>query len=165
VSGDPLELTHRGLVREDGTTFGELEIAGCMDNVARVLVVLALLAYSVFRLIRYFRYGMARRVTAVPPSTWGVLPTNETPAVVPARRSARILAGGTTILVFATANAILWVTLFRLPALDQVPGILRLFVGIFANFYLLPLARAVGNKQLKRMQASAVESSGNPFGG
>ena len=107
MSGDPLELTHRGLVREDGTTFGELEIAGCMDNVARVLVVLALLAYSVFRLIRYFRYGMARRVTAVPPSTWGVLPATETPAVAPATRSARILASGTSILVFATANAIL----------------------------------------------------------
>jgi hypothetical protein len=136
-----------------------------MDTVARVLVVLALLAYSVFRLIRYYRYGMARRVAAVPPSMWGALPTTETSAVAPATRSARILADGTTALVFITANAILWLTLFRLPALDQIPVMLRLFVGIFANFYLLPLARSAGNRQLKRMQASTVESSGNPFGG
>src|ERR1700716_1249294 len=103
-----------------------------METVGRVLVVLALLAYSVFRLIRYFRYGMARRVTAVPPSTWGVLPATETPPVPPATRSARFLAGGMTILVFATANAILWLTLFGLPALDHVPVIGRLFVGILA---------------------------------
>jgi hypothetical protein len=136
-----------------------------MDTVARVLVVLALLAYSVFRLIRYFRYGMARRVTAVPPSTWGVLPATETPAVVPpATRSARFLAGGMSILLFATANAILWLTLFGLPALDQVPVIWRLFIGIFVNFYLLPFARAVGERQLKRMRTKAVEGGGNPFG-
>jgi hypothetical protein len=46
---------------------------GYMDTVIRVLMFLAFIGYSVFRLIRYFRYGMARRVTAVPPSL-GVLP-------------------------------------------------------------------------------------------
>lgn len=136
-----------------------------MDTVARVLVVLALLAYSVFRLIRYFRYGMARRVTAVPPSTWGVLPATETPAVAPVTRSARFLAGGVSFLVFATANAILWLTLFGVPALNHVPVVWRLFVGIFANFYLFPFARTAAEKQLKRMRASAVEDGGNPFGG
>jgi hypothetical protein len=135
-----------------------------METVGRVLVVLALLAYSVYRLIRYFRYGMARRVTAVPPSTWGVLPATETPPFAPATRSARFLAGGMTILVFATANTITWLTLFRLPALDHVPVIWRLFVGIFANFYLLPFARAAGEKQLKRMRASVAARDGNPFG-
>jgi hypothetical protein len=135
-----------------------------METVGRVLVVLALLAYSVFRLIRYFRYGMARRVTAVPPSTWGVLPATETSPFAPATRSARFLAGGMTILVFATANTILWLTLFGLPALDHVPVIWRLFVGIFANFYLLPFARAAGEKQLKRMRASVAVRDGNPFG-
>jgi hypothetical protein len=139
-----------------------------MDTVERVLVVLALLAYSGFRLIRYFRYGMSRRVTAVPPSTWGVLPATETPTVTPVTpvtRSARFLAGGVSFLVFATANAILWLTLFGLPALEHIPVIWRLFIGIFANFYLLPYARAAGRKQLKKMRASAVEGGGNPFGG
>jgi hypothetical protein len=141
-----------------------------MDTVVRVLVVLAFIAYSVFRLVRYFRYGMARRVTAVPPSTWGVLPAPDTPTdmnamppVVPASRSVRLLAGGMAMVVFVAANAILWLTLLGLPALSQVPLIWRLFVGIFANFYLLPFARAVGERQLKRMQAKAVGSP-NPFG-
>ena len=135
-----------------------------MDTVARVLVVLTLLAYSIFRLIRYFRYGMAPRVTAVPPSTWGALPATEAAAVAPATRSARILAGSVSILIFATANAILWLTLFGLPALAHVPVIWRLFIGIFANFYLLPFARAAGEKQMKRMRASAVDNSSNQFG-
>ena len=143
---------------------GEPEFASCMDRVVRVSVVLALIAYSVFRLIRYFRYGMARRVTAVPPSTWGVLPATETPPARPATRSARLLAGGMSILVFATANAILWLTLFGLPALEHTPVMWRLFVGIFANFYVLPFARMVGEKKLKRMRASSMETGGNPFG-
>ena len=136
-----------------------------MDTVVRMLVVLALLAYSVFRLIRYFRYGMARRVTAVPPSTWGVLPATETPAAAPVTRSARFLAGSVSFLVFGMANTILWLALLGLPALDHVPVIWRLFVGIFANFYLFPFARRAGEKQLNRMKASAVEGGGNPFGG
>jgi hypothetical protein len=45
-----------------------------MDTRARVILVLLLIAYSGFRLVRYLRYGLARRATAVPPSSAGILP-------------------------------------------------------------------------------------------
>ena len=133
----------------------------------------ALVAYSIFRLIRYFRYGMARRVTAVPTATSSVSPSpgmlagSELPVgtlqAVPGSRLARIQAASISVLVFVVANGVLLVVLFGLPALGHVPVIWRLFLAIFANFYLLPFARAAGQKRLKQIQARAVES-GNPFG-
>jgi hypothetical protein len=141
-----------------------------MDTVVRALVVLALLGLSVFRLIRYFRYGVARRVTAGTPSTLGLMPAPEASTAqssdVPgaaSSRLARVLAGATTVLVFFAANSVLCLVLFGLPALGQILLIWRLFVVIFANFYLLPFAQAVGKKQLKRLQARAGDTP-NPIG-
>ncbi len=137
-----------------------------MDMFVRALVVCALIAYGIFRLIRYFRYGMARRVTSVPSSAWGVLPGPETvgeSSVTTPRRFRRIRAGVISVLVFVAANAVLLGVLFGLPAVAAVPVVWRLFLAIFVNFYLLPFARAVGKKALKQMQARAVQSE-NPFG-
>jgi len=143
-----------------------------MDNVVRLVVVCALIAYGIFRIIRYFRYGMARRVTAVP-SASGVLPMPGTAARsdlsagmqpdVPTGRLVKLQAAAVSVLLFVAANGVLLAALFGLPMLGNVPVIWRLFVAVFANFYLLPFARAVGEKQLKRAQARGAEN-GNPFG-
>ena len=39
-----------------------------MDAIVRILVVLLIVGLSIYRLVRYFRLGLARRVTAVPPT-------------------------------------------------------------------------------------------------
>lgn len=131
-----------------------------MDTLSRVLVVLAFLALAVYRFVRYFRYGMARRVTGATPSTLAVVPpTNqlsEAPAV-PSSRWARIMAGAAAVLVWAALNAVLCLVLFVWPAAEQVPIMLRLFVVIFANFYWVPYAQSVGKKRLERRQAAPGE--------
>jgi hypothetical protein len=81
-----------------------------------------------------------------------------TPPLAPLSRSARLQAGGVMLLVLTTTNAILWLALLGWPLLGQIPLIWRLFVGIFANFYLLPFARAAGEKQLRRFQAKPTSS-------
>jgi hypothetical protein len=78
-----------------------------MDTIVRIAVILALIAFSLFRLIRYFRHGVAKRVTALPPSA-GMLLT-ETPsearAFAPATsgvaesRSGRFMAGLITLIL------------------------------------------------------------------
>lgn len=140
-----------------------------MDTVIRLLVVGALIAYSVFRLIRYFRYGMARRVIAVPPSTVGVFPAPDTAAqsdlpVATPSRLLRARASAISVLVFVGANGALLFVLFGLPALGHLPVIWRLLPVIFINFYLLPYARAVGEKEVRRMQARTAETK-TPVGG
>ena len=147
-----------------------------MDNAIRALVVLTLLGLSVYRIVRYFRHGMARRVApvAVPSTVLGVMPgpadltaaqAAATPAATPAAVSGpvpRMRAAAITVAVFLAVNAILWLVLFAIPALAQIPLLWRLFIVIFANFYVLPFAQGVGAKYLKRRQAGAV-TAGNPL--
>ena len=135
-----------------------------MDNLIRALVVLALLGLSVYRIVRYFRYGMARRVTAGMPSTLGVIPPSGVATgqlsdvpTVPNSRWARMMAGTVGVLVLAALNAVLCVALFVWPAAGKIPFLWRLFVVIFANFYLVPFAQSVGKRRLERRQAAATE--------
>jgi hypothetical protein len=123
-----------------------------MDRVVRVVVILALIAFSLFRITRYFRHGVAKRVTALPPSAGMVLA--ETPseshaasAGVLQSRSARVRAGLVTLVVWMGGNVLLSAALFAVPALSSVPAIWRLFVLVFANFYLYPFAKSAGAKR------------------
>jgi hypothetical protein len=45
--------------------------------------------------------------------------------------------------VFLGGNLLIWPLLFMIPALDQVPTVLRLLAAVLANFFLLYLACAV----------------------
>ena len=116
-----------------------------VDTIIRILIIGLLIAYAAFRLVRYFRYGMARRVTAVPPAAGILMPqsTAPVPAALEPTQSRRpgVMTALRTLAVWLGGNLILAAVLFALPALASVPLIWRLFAQIFANFYLLPFAR------------------------
>src|SRR5882724_4703846 len=133
---------------------------GSMNTALRILLFAAVIAWSIFRLVRYFRYGMAKRVTAVPASAGMLLPQTAAPvgsdsATESASRSVRFITGLTVVIVWVAANAVLWFILFGLPMLANVPPIWRLFVGVFANFYIFPFARGLGERHKKQMQAGS----------
>lgn len=120
------------------------------DTVLRAIGVLALIAYSLLRIVRWFRHGMARRVLVVPPPV-GMFP-QDSPGVAntlapPQATPSTWLAGVTTLAVWAGGNLLLAALLFAVPALSGVPVIWRLFVQVFANFYLLPWAKRVGARR------------------
>ncbi len=120
------------------------------DTIVRAIVVLALIAYSLLRLVRWFRHGMAKRVLVVPPPV-GMFPQDSarvtgTLAPPPATPSTW-LAGVTTLVVWVGANLLLAAVLFAVPALAAVPVLWRMFVQVFANFYLLPWAKRVGARR------------------
>lgn len=153
-----------------------------MDRYIRLAVILALIGISLFRLVRYFKHGLKGRPTAIPGSA-GILLQESNPApsvstdssinpsmassvaspVASDTRAARITSGFITFLVWAAANVALWLILFGLPALAGIPAIWRLFVGVFANFYLFRFAHSLGERR-KRAHAKAAER-GNPFSG
>ena len=118
-----------------------------MDTAVRLLVILALIGYGVFRIVRYFRYGLAKRATAVPPAA-GMFPQETGSAANPLMPSPGSAASTglvaiKTLALWVGANLLLAAVLFAIPALSAVPLIWRLFAQIFANFYLLPWARRV----------------------
>jgi hypothetical protein len=57
------------------------------------------------------------------------------------------------LTVWGAGNVILWSVLFGLPALDDVPALWRLVAGVFANFYLIHLARTAAAKTRARLTA------------
>ena len=122
-----------------------------MDHPQRFIYLALVIAWSIFRVIRYARTATARRPRpAVPPSGGGLPPPLQAAATGSAQsplgpvetRSglAGILAAAG---VFIAGNVAIWPLLFLVPALEAVPQILRLIAGVLANFYLLYLARAV----------------------
>ncbi len=141
-----------------------------LDKAVRVLVILALIAGVLFRMFRYFRYGLSKRVISLPSSS-GVMPPSPTAVQAnsqlptppesskrPGRWRSGLIAAG----VWVCTNIILWYLLFGLRALADVPVIWRLFAGVFANFYLFPLARRLGEKAARRAPENPAPG-GSPF--
>lgn len=136
-----------------------------MDRTTRLIILLAVIALSAFRLVRYMKYGIAKRPqSAIPGSAGMVLPAAPTAATdVGAQpgagsgnsRLAGAVAALTSAGVWVAGNVLLWSCLFGWSALDEVPALLRGVAGVFANFYLIHLARVAGARVRSRMQKSA----------
>ncbi|MBV8145845.1 MAG: hypothetical protein JO184_12625 [Gammaproteobacteria bacterium] len=140
-----------------------------MDRSARVILLLLVIALTIWRLVRYLQAGLARRpqtgVPSVGGTVVGVPSVSASPVGEPLKGSAlsRMIAKTTTVLVFIAGNILVWTCLFGLDVLDQIPTIWRLIFGVLANFPLIRLSHAAGRSIGKRMSpASRVEGS-NPF--
>jgi len=110
------------------------------ERLARAVAFLLILAFVVWRLLRYLRLGAARRPLGVPGGAGlvpGAAPAADARLATPERRlSAAVAAAGAWLLV----NVLLALALFALPPLAGVPLLWRLCTLVFANFYLLPFA-------------------------
>jgi hypothetical protein len=118
---------------------------GNMDAMVRVLVILALVALTVVRLIWHFRLGMAARVTAIPPFLARTHRSDQqdsaAPSPVASARSSSFTARLLSATVWLGLNFLLGLALFGLPILEKIPLIWRLFAAVLVNFYLVPYAR------------------------
>lgn len=135
------------------------------------MLLAAFVALAAFRLVRYLKAGAAarRRPQAAIPASGGMLtPTADSNVaaqspLAPEDSPGRYRGALASALVFTAANVLLWFALFGVPALAGVPVIWRLVAGIFANFYLVQLAGAVGRRLRSRAHRSAHSQTGSPF--
>ena len=142
-----------------------------MDHYSRFIGLIFVIAWTIFRLVRYLSAGATKRpATAVPPSG-GVLPQvarEAAPAAAPASPiepvagGAGLLGGLAAVLVLLLGTAAVWGCLFLLPQLDAMPVVPRLVLGVLANFYLLYLARAVA-AWARRQSGPRPPAGGNPI--
>jgi hypothetical protein len=145
------------------------------ERTIRLIVVLALFALSFVRLLR-----KARSANRPPPQTPPALPlprqTTPAPTATPSPidpaapaianpglDSDRSSPLGTfaAAVVFLGGNAAVWLALFELPALEDIPVDWRLAAGVIANLLLIWLARTararLGARHGREMPG------GNPF--
>lgn len=115
-----------------------------MDRVSRLLLLVLLLAFAGWRLIRYLRLAMAKRSVGLA-SGAGMLVQSDAAVTPPGTGPASRTAGFAGILLGAAfwvlANLLIALLLFGLPLLRDLPPIVLLVGAVFANFYLIPQAR------------------------
>ena len=124
-----------------------------MQRSDRLVILAIFLAIAVWRLIRYFRAATERRPQPAIPPSGGIAPPPPGASVAPTTPvapAASALGTVTTVLVWLLTNAALWPLLFAWPPLGDLPVIWRLVAGIFANFYLVKIARAAGARVSRR---------------
>jgi hypothetical protein len=136
----------------------------------RLILLILVIALTAWRLIRYMKAGLARRPQPGVPGVGGTVMGVPTPApnsTSPTGEHVRgsvwtgLIAKTTTVLVFVGGNVLLWGSLFGLAALDEVPTIWRLLVGVFANFPLIRLAQATGTSVAKRLKPASRTDTNN----
>ena len=120
-----------------------------MDHPQRFIYLVLAIAWSIFRLLRYLRMsGSKRPAPAVPPSSGAPPgPVTARSPIEPAGATGSGLGGSAlAAAVFIPATVVIWSLLFMLPALGDVPPMLRMVAGVLATLYFLQLARSVANR-------------------
>ena len=124
----------------------------------RVIFLVLVIAWTIFRLVRYLRMSGARRPPpAVPPSDGGAVTPPAGTAAPPAMTAtspiepagtngAGFARGLVAAAVFVAGAVVIWSLLFLVPAFENVPNLVRMVVGVLATLYLIQLARGAATR-------------------
>lgn len=132
----------------------------------RLIVTLLILALAVWRVYRYIRLGVSGRSRSLGVPGGVLLPksddergTTALEQAIPPKQTAisRVVSALATVLVWILGNLLIWGFLFGTPRVREAPTILLGVLGIFVNFYLIPLAGRTG-----RHCATLLVDSGGP---
>jgi hypothetical protein len=134
-----------------------------MDKETRLAVLILVIVIAAWRFARYMRFGLSRsrRPTSLGVAGGLVLQDPDRTASVTAPRSlasaqsllyARIVGILVAVGLWLVINALLWYCLIALPPFKSLPPVPVGVAGIFANFYLIPLARRVGARSRRRIE-------------
>ena len=106
----------------------------------RVILLVLVIAWTIFRLVRYVRMSGARR----PPPSGTAARTTMTAAspIEPAGSGGAGLARSLVpAAIFVAGAVVIWSLLFLVPAFENVPTPVRMIAGVLATLYLIQLAR------------------------
>jgi hypothetical protein len=129
-----------------------------VDRVARLLLLLLILAIAGWRLVRYLKLAMGKRPVSVASGAGMIVqtaaPTPDTAQPAPSSSPPSRLTLLAGILIGATfwvvTNLAIVLTLFGLPYLRDLPPIMLLVAIVLSNFYLIPRARRLADTWVSR---------------
>lgn len=134
-----------------------------MNKEARLALLILLIVIAAWRFARYMRAGLSRSKRPMSLGVAGGLvpqdsDTTVAVAVPNSSTSAqsslytRIVGVLVAVGLWLVINALLWYCLLEVPPFKSLPPIPVGVAGIFANFYLIPLARRVGLRSRRRIE-------------
>jgi hypothetical protein len=124
-----------------------------VERTQRLVFLVLLIGWTLFRLVRYLRIANSKRagpgaapaagaLAQRPAAAPGASGTAQSPIEPEGRAGGgRGWLAATAILV--AGNVLIWAILFAVPAFDNVPAIWRLTAGVLANLFLIRAASAV----------------------
>jgi hypothetical protein len=137
-----------------------------VDRSDRLILLAVVVAFAVWRLVRFLRLGLAKRRSSLgiaggwmPPSSEdnrAVQPesTNLNHSSSLASRIIELLVTTVTLLV---GNLLIWLILFGWQFLKTMPPAVLGIAWIFANFYLVPFARRCGRRSRQRIEIAKAQ--------
>lgn len=139
----------------------------------RVIFLVLVIAWTIFRLVRYLRISGAKRPPpAVPPSDGSPVPSRSEPAAAATAAASPIEPAGSggaglarnlvAAAVFVAGALVIWALVFMVPAFESVPTLVRMIVGVLATLYLVQLARGVGTRVIGAGQRGGADEN-NPI--
>lgn len=139
----------------------------------RVIFLVLVIAWTVFRLVRYARKsGAGPAPPAVPPSDGSPVPPRSEPAAAATAAASPIEPAGSggaglarnlvAAAVFVAGALVIWALVFMVPAFESVPTLVRMIVGVLATLYLVQLARGVGTRVIGAGQRGGADEN-NPI--
>lgn len=141
----------------------------------RVIFLVLVIAWTIFRLLRYARKSGARPAPPAVPASVGsrVRPRSEPAAATPTTTTASPIepagSGGAGLArnlvaaaVFVAGALVIWALVFMVPAFESVPTLVRVIVGVLATLYLVQLARGVGTRVIGAGQRGGADEN-NPI--
>ena len=136
---------------------------GSVDRYVRLVFLAFFIASVGWRVIKGLQAGAAARPQPGIPAAGGAVaprsPSSD-PLAGPAD-PARLPAAAAAVAVLLAGNVLVWGALFAVPQLAAVPELWRLVAGVFANFFLVQLAR--GAAAGVRRRANPAPRGGSPF--
>lgn len=144
-----------------------------MDKETRLALLILVSAIAAWRFARYMRLGLSRtkRTTnlgvaagLVPPDYLRMVPVADSVSPAPAQSSlfARIVGVLVAIGLWLAINAFFWYCLLEVPPLKSLPPVPAGVAGIFANFYLIPLARRAGARSRRSIEEARAGTTPSP---
>lgn len=124
-----------------------------MSRIERAVFLVLVLAYLIWRFIRYMKLGMSPRPTRgvpggagwiadAPATTDPPIPSPDSPAHKP--RAVAILAA---CVLWLAVNGLVAFALFGVAATRDMPPLISLLVIVLMNFYLLPWCRRFADRR------------------
>ena len=150
-----------------------------MDKETRLALLILVIAIACWRFARYMRFALpkSRRPTSLGVAG-GLVPQDsermvsvvapDSPAPAQSPLYARIVGVLVAVGLWLAINALLWYCLLELPPFKSLPPVPVGVAGIFANFYLIPLARragAHGRRRIEEARAGTTPWSSTQSGG
>jgi hypothetical protein len=127
-----------------------------VDRFSRLTLLILLVAFAVWRLVRYMKMGMARRPAGlvsgagmlVQPTAPTSKPATETLAADKSARTrtARLLGALAGLGFWLLCNGFVIWALFGSGLFQNAPPLILMVIVVLPNFYLVPLARRLADR-------------------